>query len=66
MAFDVHHDDEFARENQIEYGSFEDVLMSSDVVSLHAPMMPSNYHLINEHTIALMKHGCNPYKYRAW
>lgn len=57
IAYDVHHDDDFASEHQIEYVSFEDLLARSDVVSLHAPMLPTNYHLINEHTIARMKQG---------
>lgn len=57
LAYDIHHDEEFATQNQVEYVSFDDVLARSDVLSLHAPMTPSNYHLINEHTIARMKHG---------
>lgn len=57
IAFDVYHDDEFAARHQIEYMSFENVLARSDVLTLHAPMTPGNYHLINEHTINLMKHG---------
>ncbi len=33
----------------------ETVLRESDVVSLHAPDLPSTYHIINEESIALMK-----------
>lgn len=57
IAYDVHHDEDFAAQHQVEYVSFDDVLAHSDVLSLHAPMTPSNYHLINEHTIAQMKEG---------
>lgn len=57
LAFDIHQDEEFAKHNQVEFVSFEDLLARSDVVSLHAPMTSSNYHLINDHTIALMKPG---------
>lgn len=57
LAYDIHHDDDFAREHQVEYVSFDDLLARSDIVSLHAPMTPENYHLINEHTINSMKQG---------
>ncbi len=57
LAFDVYQDAAFAEQHQVEYTTFENLLERSDVVSLHAPMIPSNYHLINEHTIARMKHG---------
>ena len=36
---------------------FEDLLDVSDVISLHAPALPSTHHLINEQTLALMKPG---------
>lgn len=34
--------------------SFEELLRSSDVVSLHCPATPETYHLMNEHTMSLM------------
>ncbi|PID31281.1 hypothetical protein CR983_01895 [Candidatus Saccharibacteria bacterium] len=57
VAADLHPDEEFARANSIEYMSFDDVLRESDIVSLHTPLTPTNYHMINQHTIDQMKHG---------
>lgn len=35
--------------------SQEEVLKNADIVSLHVPLLPSTEHLINRHTLALMK-----------
>lgn len=40
-----------------EYVSLETLLQRSDVVSLHCPLLPQTYRLINEETLALMKPG---------
>ena len=37
--------------------SLENVLSSSDIVSLHCPLFPETVGLINRETIAMMKHG---------
>ncbi len=34
-----------------------DLLQQSDVVSVHCPLMPSTYHLLNDEAFALMKEG---------
>ncbi len=39
----------------VTYMSVEEVLGKSDVVSLHLPLTPETYHVINEKTLALMK-----------
>lgn len=39
----------------MEYVSFEDLLRHSDFVSLHMPLTPDTYHIINDRTLALMK-----------
>lgn len=36
---------------------FETVLSTSDVISLHVPLLESTHHLLDEHTIARMKDG---------
>jgi D-lactate dehydrogenase len=41
----------------MSYVSLAELVTESDVVSLHAPLLPSTVHLINEQTIALMKKG---------
>jgi D-lactate dehydrogenase len=45
------------RDLGVEYVSLTEVLANSDVVTLHAPLVPATVHLINEQTIALMKKG---------
>lgn len=37
--------------------SLETLLAESDVVTLHCPLTPQTKHLINAHTIGIMKHG---------
>lgn len=57
VAFDVYHDDKFAAEMGFSYVSLEDLLAQSDVVTIHAPYLPSTHHLINSGNIGLMKRG---------
>lgn len=57
VAFDPHEDKKFAKDMGISYVSFEDLLARSDIITLHMPLLPDNYHLINEATIASMKKG---------
>ena len=57
IAYDVHEDADFARTMGIEYVSFNDLLARSDIITLHTPLLPDNYHLINASTIKQMKKG---------
>ncbi|QPL06148.1 MULTISPECIES: 2-hydroxyacid dehydrogenase [Actinomyces] len=41
----------------VEVVSLEDLLASSDVVTLHVPLLPSTRHLINRRTLAQMRPG---------
>lgn len=54
VAFDVYPNKSL---DFIEYMSLEELLKQSDLISLHCPMTPMNYHLINKETISLMKDG---------
>jgi D-lactate dehydrogenase len=55
VAFDPYAKEELAKELGFEYMSLEDLLKTSDIVTLHAPLTPENKHLITAERLALMK-----------
>lgn len=46
-----------ARELGASYCSLNDLIEQSDVISLHCPMTPDNYHLLDKAAFDNMKHG---------
>ncbi|MFB6285397.1 MAG: hydroxyacid dehydrogenase [Candidatus Bipolaricaulia bacterium] len=57
LAYDVAPNDELARELGFQYADFDDVLTTSDVVTLHVPATPQTRHLISSEEFARMKPG---------
>ncbi len=57
IAFDVMPDEKFAEESGFKYVSFDDLLSTSDVISLHVPYNKSTHHLINSNNINKIKKG---------
>lgn len=57
LAHDAFHDDAYAKTIGLRYVGLDELLRESDIVSLHAPLLPDTYHLINAARIALMKRG---------
>lgn len=55
IAYDLYHNPDLA--DIVEYVSLEELLRTSDLVSLHCPLMDSTYHMINIDTIKQMKDG---------
>lgn len=55
VAYDPFAKEELAKELSFEYMTLEELLKTSDVVTLHAPLTPENKHLINAKHLALMK-----------
>lgn len=51
--------DPFSTVNQpgVEPAAFDELLATSDIISLHAPLCAENFHLINKDTLRLMKNG---------
>lgn len=56
MAHDVHPKDH-VRAMGVPYKSLDEILSTCDIVTLHCPLLPSTYHLINKECIAKMKPG---------
>ncbi|MFA6274401.1 MAG: NAD(P)-dependent oxidoreductase [Candidatus Paceibacterota bacterium] len=57
IAYDLHPDLEFAKINNFEYKSLEEIISQSDIISLHTPFTKENFHIINKETISRMKKG---------
>lgn len=55
IAYDVYRDQEFAERYSVKWGSFEEVISKSDIVSIHMPSNADTYHVINKKTLAMMK-----------
>lgn len=57
LVHDPNEDSEWAAAAGVEYVDMETLLRTSDVVSLHVPLLPQTFHLINERTLSWMKTG---------
>jgi D-lactate dehydrogenase len=57
LAYDPFPDQAWAMGQGVEYVSFDRLLSSSDVITLHSPLMPETFHMIDELAIAKMKRG---------
>jgi D-lactate dehydrogenase len=57
LAFDVAPELEWAVKNGVTYVDFETLMTVADIVSLHVPLFPTTYHLIDERSLAMTKHG---------
>lgn len=57
LAHDPFPDPAWARRSGVDYADLARLLAASDVVSLHAPLLPDTFHLLNGEMIARMKPG---------
>lgn len=58
IAYDVAPSPEWAEEMGISYcGTLEELFKRSDIISLHLPLEPGTFHLVNRKTISQMKEG---------
>ena len=54
---DLHPDTAFAESIGARYVERDELYRNSDVISLHCPLTPENYHMINAEVLAKMKSG---------
>jgi len=57
LAYDSAPDRAFAAEQRVELVDLETLVRASDVISLHAPLLPSTRHLIDAERVGQMKQG---------
>lgn len=57
LAYDVYPDENFANEQKIKYVSLEELLQNSDIITIHASLNSSTFHLINKNNINFIKRG---------
>jgi D-lactate dehydrogenase len=57
LAHDPFPDASWATASGATYLPLDDLLQRSDIVSLHLPLTPETFHLLDEHTLARMKPG---------
>lgn len=55
LAYDIYPNKELVKEYGVKYLSLDELLVVSDIVSLHAPLTENNFHMINEEKLKLMK-----------
>ena len=58
MAFDMFHDDKFAKEHEVNYCDIGTLLTQSDIVSIHLNLTSETNTLMNKERIAALKPGC--------
>ncbi len=57
LGYDIYPDEEFAESTGIRYVSLDEAIENAEIISLHTPLMPETYHLIDEERIKKMKSG---------
>jgi D-lactate dehydrogenase len=56
LAYDLYKDKEFAQK-YAQYVSLDELFAQANIISLHCPLTPETYHLIDQEAIAKMKSG---------
>ncbi len=57
LGYDKYQDQDFAKATELHYVELDELFARSDVISLHAPLIPQTHHIINKAVIQKMKSG---------
>jgi len=57
LAMDTQPNPQLLQTPGVHYVELEQLLRESDIITLHVPLFPETYHLIDREAIGLMKHG---------
>lgn len=57
LGYDLYPNPNFEKLGNAEYVSLDELWQRSDIISLHCPLFPETYHLVNQDAIAKMKSG---------
>jgi D-lactate dehydrogenase len=57
LTYDLHPDEKFAKENNVQYTSLDELYRESDIISLNCPLTKDTEYIINEDSISRMKDG---------
>lgn len=57
LGFETHPDPARAQEFNFTYASLQELLATSDIITIHVPYNPHTHHLINKENIGLIKKG---------
>jgi len=57
LAYDVNRNRLLSEVLGFRYASIDEVLSNADIISLHAPALPSTYHMINRESLSKVKRG---------
>lgn len=57
LAFDLKQDKKIAKKIGFDYVGFEELMVESDIITLHTPYNKATHHLINSENISLIKKG---------
>ncbi len=57
LGYDLYPNPKFEQLGNAKYVSLDELWQRSDIISLHCPLFPETYHLVNQDAIAKMKSG---------
>jgi D-lactate dehydrogenase len=57
IAYEPSPNEEFARENEVSYLEFDEVMAQSDIITLHVPYTKETHHILNKEAFHKMKEG---------